>query len=116
MFQIFLMLFSFLVIVRARRQYQHKRISRSWFFLWSCLWVVVFVAAAAPQTLDIFALWAGVGRGADLFVYVAILLLLIFVFRLLIKTNQLERQITQLVRKIAIEETKKEKVQQKPPL
>ena len=101
-FQWILMLFALLTLLRARRQYRRKRISRSWFFLWSLLWIGIFIAAATPQTLDKIATWVGVGRGADLFVYLAVLLLLLGCFRLLTKVNQLERQITSLVRALAI--------------
>ena|SRR3990167_3119194 len=108
-FQWILMLFALLTLLRARRQYTRKRISRSWFFIWSLLWVGIFIAAAMPRTLDAIAGLVGVARGADLFVYLAVLILLTGVFRLLIKVNQVERQITQLVRALALQQADRPK-------
>jgi len=105
-FQIFLIAFSFLTILRSWRQYRRQRVSRSWFFIWSSLWLVVLFACASPKTLDLFALWVGVGRGADLFVYLSILILFTFVFRLLQKVNHLEKDLTRLVRALACQHSK----------
>jgi len=55
----------------------------------------------------------GVGRGVDVVIYVAIIILFYLLYRLYIKIENIEREITLIVREIAIlEKEKKEKEKQ----
>lgn len=67
------------------------------------LWTAVAIAAVIPKFTDRVAQTVGVERGADLFVYIAVVFLLYAVFRLMHKHEQTQRQLTELVRKIALE-------------
>lgn len=102
-FKIALILFAVFAALRTWRQYRAQKATRQWFVLWSVVWLLVIGVAVAPQTSDLLAANVGVGRGADLLVYVAIVFLLYAQFRTMVRTKKLHEQQTELVRRIAIE-------------
>ena len=56
-----------------------------------------------PNKTNIIANKLGVGRGADLLFYVCILLFLFFVLKLFVRIKRLEKKLTEIVRKDAID-------------
>ena len=71
---------------------------------WSLLWVGAIILVWRPQTSTALAQWVGVGRGADLVLYVSVTLLLILVFQLHVAHIRLERTLTELIRRQALQE------------
>jgi hypothetical protein len=70
-----------------------------WALLWSGVGIVVFV----PHYTDRAAHWMGVSSGFNVLVFLAILGLLFAVYRLLIRTQTLQRDLTKLIRAQALE-------------
>lgn len=60
-----------------------------------------------PDWTNIIAHQLGVGRGADLVFYLCILLFCFIILKLYARLRRLEKVITDLIRKDALEETKK---------
>ncbi len=106
-FQFFLIAFSVYAIARSMKQYAQKRVSKYWVAVWSVLWIVVIGVALMPQITDHIARYVGVGRGADLLVYLAVTFLLYAVLRMMIRQQKMSEEITELVRKIAIDHAEK---------
>ncbi len=107
LFQIAIIAFALLMLFRTWRQHRAQKVAKQWMLLWAVVWVVIVAVALAPQTADVIASIVGVGRGADLFVYIAILFLLYAEYRTLVRTKKLEEQHTELVRRIAIDHAEK---------
>lgn len=105
-FQIFLIAFALFGIVRAGKKYRSQQISRHWFMLWSLLWILVVAVALWPQVTDRVAGAVGVGRGADLLVYVSVVVLVYASFRTMTQLQKLHEEQTELVRRIAIDDAK----------
>lgn len=105
-FQLFLVVFSLYAIARSVRQYLRKDVSKYWVGVWSALWIVVLAVALMPQATDRIAEGVGVGRGADLLVYLAVTFLLYAVLRIIIRQQKMSEEITELVRSIAIDRAK----------
>ncbi len=105
MFQGILIAFALFAVSRTVKQYRKQKVSLHWFFLWNGLWLAVIGIALWPRSADVIAKLVGVERGADLAVYLAVVILAYLVFRLFVRQEQTEKEITKLVRKIAIEET-----------
>jgi hypothetical protein len=103
-FQIILVLFALFAIGRTLAQYRKRMVSLHWFLLWNGLWVLVMVVALWPRTADLVAKLVGVERGADLALYLAVVVLSYLVFRLFVRQQETERSITKLVRKIALQD------------
>ncbi len=69
---------------------------------WSLLWLFMAGVVLQPQIASRAASFVGVGRGSDLVVYLAIVGLLILVFRLHVAHDRLEKQLTELIRREAL--------------
>lgn len=100
--QIFIVAFSIFALVRTFFQFRQGRLTRVWLAFWSAFWIIVALVGVLPKTTDIVARFAGVGRGADFVVYISLLIVFYLIFRLFIKIENLEREITLLVRKLAL--------------
>jgi hypothetical protein len=97
-----LMLFSLLTAVTlsaAVRGLIRKRIAAFWLSLWSG----GALAMIWPRSTMLVARWLGIGRGADLLLYLSVLLMLVGFFYVYGRFRRLDRQITLLVRRLAIE-------------
>lgn len=76
---------------------------------WSVVWVAAGVVVARPEVTTSVAQFLGLGRGADLILYAAVITLLILVFQLHVAHHKLERQLTELVRREALDTWKQKK-------
>lgn len=102
-FAIGIIIFALIMLYRTVRQRQQQRITKQWLIVWSIVWLLLIVLALAPQTADFLAATVGVGRGADLFVYIAILFLLYAEYRGLVRAKKIQEEQTELVRRIALD-------------
>lgn len=77
-------------------------------------WIVFWLAAAAvviwPDSTFYFSNKLGIGRGADLIVYLALAIIFFLIFRLTALLEKQKREITELTRAIAL---KKERPDEK---
>ena len=64
--------------------------------------MIVSVVVLLPNTANILANFVGVGRGVDVIIYVAIIALFYLVFRLFVMIEDVEREITNLVRILSV--------------
>jgi hypothetical protein len=71
---------------------------------WMLLWSMGAVAVADPDLVVRAATLAGIGRGVDLVVYVAILVIFAALFLTYLRFRRLDEQITKIVRHLAIAE------------
>lgn len=101
-FQILLIAFAVFAISRTIKQYRAARVSLHWTLVWGALWASVIGVAAYPRTADAVAALVGVGRGADLALYAAVVALSYATFRLFVRQTETERAITSLVRRMAV--------------
>ena len=104
MIQILIIAFVLFAVVRAFMQFRQGRLPLGWLIFWMLFWITAGVVAVLPQTTQIAARFVGVGRGADLVIYASLIVLFYLVFRLFIKIEDVEREITRLVRKLALED------------
>ena len=84
------------------RRYRQQAVGRLIALLWTLGALGGFVLAWYPDTATMVAHLVGIGRGADLVVYLGIVLLFVLVFQLHVSHVRLERQLTKLVRKEAL--------------
>lgn len=107
--QILIILFSLFVISRLFKKYKEKVITGKEFYLWLVFWVMVMGATVWFRETDVIAGFFGVEKGADLAVYVSVIVLFYIIFKLIVKIDKMDRDMTRLVRELAIKEDKKEK-------
>jgi len=69
---------------------------------WVILWCSAGAAIAFPESTVVVARFLGISRGADLVFYCAILGMLMGFFAIYVKLRRIERNITTLVREVAL--------------
>ncbi len=106
-YQWLLIFFAAFAILLTYNQFRRERVSLYWLISWSILWFAVIGVAFAPQVTDIIAERVGVEKGADLIVYTAVVVFCYAMYRVLVRQEEMQREITRLVREIAILEAKK---------
>jgi hypothetical protein len=102
--QILIIVFAFFAITRTVFQFKKRTLSLGWLLFWTSFWAVTAFVAFLPQTTDAIARLVGVGRGADVVIYLSLIALFYLVFRIYVKIEQVEREVTGLVRKLALNE------------
>ena len=102
--QIVLICFAVFAMSRVLIRYRRGNMRTVDLVLWLLFWVAVVVVVWLPDTTDLLARWLGVGRGVDTAMYLSILAIFYLLFRSFAKVEDLDRQITRIVRANALRE------------
>lgn len=100
--QILITLVSCYIIVKAFQNARKKNVSFSMAFVWSLFWIAMIVLVWQPQLTDTLAAYLRVGRGADAVFYLALVLIFYLLFKIFVRLEHMNTEITTLVREIAI--------------
>jgi small membrane protein len=107
--QILIVLFVIFAWSRVFLRMRDKDIGLGEFILWSIIWVTILIITIFPVTINFLSGIVGIGRGIDLAVYTSIILLFYLMFRLYVKADSQNRELTKVVRELAIKNVKKKK-------
>ena len=102
--QILLVLFAAFALVRAFSRFRRGGLPWTHLLAWSAFWAAVAAVALRPETASFLAGTLGVGRGADLVVYLALAAVFYLLFKMFAKIEDLERQLTRIVRALALKD------------
>lgn len=107
--QIVISLFGFYVIFKSILKLKDGDTTVGLFIVWNCIWLGLVVLVWIPQTFDLIGQYLGLSsRGVDIVAYTVILILVYAVYRITLKLEHLEYEITRLVRAKVLEKVKKE--------
>ncbi|MBI5221393.1 MAG: DUF2304 domain-containing protein [Candidatus Magasanikbacteria bacterium] len=105
--QFFLILFFLFALLKVTARFRGGEIK----FLNALVWVLFWLLASTVVLIPGLAIWLakflGVGRGVDAVIYLAIAVLFFLVFRLLVRLEKLEKNLTRLVRQDALSDKNK---------
>jgi len=76
------------------------------FIFWSTVWGGAIIVAAFPESISIIAQKTGIGKAVDFIMYATIITLFYLQFRLYVKVEKQQQDITLLVRKISLKKKK----------
>jgi hypothetical protein len=107
--QILIIIFALFALSRAFLRFKDNKLTKNEFLFWTLIWLVAIVISFIPSLLIYLSKWLGIGRGADLIVYISIIILFYIIFRLYVKLESVEKEITQVVRKLALKGEEKKK-------
>lgn len=107
--QILLTIFFLFALAKVVGRWRADDLRMADMVWWLLFWVAAIIVVLLPNSTATLAKLVGIGRGADLVVYVALVLIFFIIFRLIIKIELLNKDITKLVRKISLDENKDEK-------
>ncbi|HKL16958.1 MAG TPA: DUF2304 domain-containing protein [Patescibacteria group bacterium] len=102
LFQALLIFFILVIISRLILRLKHQEIRLIYFFKWLLFWLIVIGVIIFPEIINFLARNLGIGRGVDVAIYFALLLLFYFIFYLTVHIRSLESKVTKLARKIAL--------------
>lgn len=105
--QILIIAFLLFAISRVILRFKDRTISIGELIFWMLLWIGAGVITLLPQSTDFLAKILGVGRGVDAIIYIAIIILFYGMFRLYVKMEHIEHEITDIVRKTALKDDNK---------
>jgi len=104
--KIIIIAFILFVLWRTFIRFQKRDITGRELVMWVVFWLLVAGATLAPKKTDVIAQWLGVERGADLLVYLSIIVLFFVVFKIIVKLEKMDRDITKVVRHTALKNNK----------
>lgn len=98
--------FGFFAFSRAFLRWRESKISFGEFLFWAGIWFAGLVFAAFPGSLGKLSNVAGFRRGMDLVIAVSIVVIFYLMFRVYVKIQDTEQEITKLVREISFSKKK----------
>ena len=104
--QILAIIFCLFALWRVVAKFRRQEIKPVELSMWLIFWLAVAVAFITPESLTKLANLLGIGRGADLVLYVAVVAVFYLMFRIFVRLEKMERDITKVVRKNALENKK----------
>ena len=104
--QFLIIAFSFFVIIGIITSLKRGKISRKSLIFWLGLWLIILIMVLLPQTTVFFAKILNVGRGTDVAVYLSIVLIFYLLFKLGLRLEKIEREITKIVKEITLKSKK----------
>ncbi|NMB57389.1 DUF2304 domain-containing protein [Candidatus Beckwithbacteria bacterium] len=93
-------------ISRVWLRFKENTVKLGDFLFWTGFWLAGVFVIFYPDSLTYFAHLVGVGRGSDLAVYCALLILFYLIFRINVNMENVRHDISKLVREIALMEEK----------
>ncbi len=108
--QALLVVFFLFAVMKVVGRFRAGELTKRGAVLWFVFWLVAAVVVLMPNSTAVLAQIVGIGRGADLVVYVALASVFFLIFRLMVKIEMLNKDITTLTRKISLQETDKKNV------
>jgi hypothetical protein len=104
--QIIILIFSIFALSRVFLNIKNKNLDNLEIIFWTLFWTLSIIISIFPNLISIFSNTFGIERGIDLIIYLTIISLSYLIFRLYAKIHSMEKDITKIIRKIAIKNEK----------
>ncbi len=106
-FQIIFSLFALMAVGSVWKKSHEGLLGAKGTVFWILFWVLAATAVWWPKSTTILANTFGIGRGADLILYISLAVIFYILFKLNVKIEGLSRGVTKLVREKALREVEK---------
>ncbi|MBD3311274.1 MAG: DUF2304 family protein [Candidatus Magasanikbacteria bacterium] len=103
LFQILFILFAGFAVFNVISRKRSGLLGQRAVFFWIFFWILGVIVVIWPNSSSILAAYLGIGRGTDLVIYISLALLFFLVFKLNVKLDSLNRDLTKIVRKDALD-------------
>ena len=100
--QIILIAIIVIMLIRLIFKMKSREINAGYFTIWLFIWLLAIALIGFPAIASYLADRVGVGRGVDLIIYVSIIVIFYLQFKLLMRIEKMEKDITKLTRHLAI--------------
>lgn len=97
-------IFALFALSRVFLQWRNNNVSVFAIIFWSFIWTGVLILVWWPNLLERVSNVVGIQRGVDLLVYGGMLLLFYLSYRLYVRHEETEQNLTKIVREIALKD------------
>lgn len=105
--QILISLFALFALSKVLGKFKKQTLAKSEFVLWFVFWILTAILVWLPNGLTKIANALGIGRGADLIFYASLIIIFYLIFRIYLKLEKMEKNITKIIRKNALDDIEK---------
>lgn len=109
LFQFLIVLFAVATIIEIVKLRQKGNLGTRGTFFWIFFWIGVSIVVMWPEGVQRLARSFGIGRGSDFVLYISVVTLFFLVFKLHIKIENMNRDVTKVVREKALSKTHSKK-------
>jgi hypothetical protein len=110
--QVFALVIILFFISRLFWQKRNKKISGNEFIFWLIFWVLAALLIVFLKQVDsLVAVLGFSGKGIDVLFYLSVVVLFYLVFKLGLKSEKIEKDITKIIREISLKNHKEDKLQ-----
>ena len=109
--QALVVIFGIFALIKTLSKFRKRKITRKEAVFWSIVWISLAMFSILPGIASFFADLLDIGRGVDVILYASVIILFYIVFLLYSKLEKTNREVTKLVRKLAIEKGNKKQKQ-----
>lgn len=90
-------------IIYTTLRFREGKMSLGMLLVWSAIWIIIIIISIFPESTATFASLTGIGRGLDLIFILALIGCYYLIFRIYNMIENMEQEITHLVREIALQ-------------
>ena len=96
------------MMVKTVLDFRKNKVTLPIFLFWTILWLAIIIVAVLPQVTGLLdKLLSGENRGLDAIVYFSIFFIFYIIFKIIAKLERIEREITEIIRHLALKNPKK---------
>lgn len=107
--QLVLLVFLLFAVSRVLLQLRQGNLTVVSFLFWGGVFIAAMIGVLEPEVTSSFARLLGIGRGADVVIYLSIVILFYLIFRITIAIEEVRGEITYIIRQLALKNDKKRK-------
>ena len=107
--KVFILLFGIFAVSRSHLRYKDRLLTMTAALFWILLWTLIILSVMFKEETSSLAQYFGIGRGADLLLFGAVLFLSYLSFRLYVRVEELRQELTRLIRALAIREVEEDR-------
>ena len=101
--------FTLFAFSRTFLRWRESEITTAEFTFWGIVWTSITVVVFQPWITDWISQKFGISRGIEFVTYIAITLVLYLIFRIYVRLEVLEQDLTQITSAVAVQHPKKSK-------
>ncbi len=102
--KILILIFGAFAVSRSYLRYRDRLLTPVGALFWASLWILIVLSVIFKEWTSLISQYFGIGRGADLLLFAAVLFLSYLSFRLYVRLEETRQEVTRLIRAIAIKE------------
>lgn len=94
-------------LTRVILRYRGGIVPLTGFIFWCSIFSLAIIGVIFPGYTSNLAKFLGIGRGVDLVIYISIVLIFYLIFRIYVYVENLKREMTELIQKLALKDDNK---------